>query len=101
LIEMIRETGKLADCPEQDSLIHLLTAQMRKSYTAWNRSEINNEQIAQDIWDISDGKIKINPDKIHFAESVQTEASHQSSNQLSYSGGHISKRKRKMIGTRK
>ena len=106
LIEMIRETGKLADCPQRDSLIQLLTAQMKKSYTAWNRSEINNEQIAQDIWDISEGKIKINPEKMHFAEPVQTveTSSHHPSNQSSYGGGgagYMSKRKRKLVGGRK
>jgi ABC-type transporter Mla maintaining outer membrane lipid asymmetry ATPase subunit MlaF len=65
---MIRETGKLNDCPQRDSLIQLLATQMRKSYIAWNRSEINNEQIAQDIWDISDGKILLNPELVQFVE---------------------------------
>ena len=68
LVDMIRETGKLKDCPQRDSLIQLLATQMRKSYVAWNRSEINNEQIVQDIWDISDGKILLNPELIQFVE---------------------------------
>jgi hypothetical protein len=68
LVDMIRETAKLHDCPQRDSLIQLLATQMRKSYIAWNRSEINNEQIAQDIWDISDGKIELNPELMQFAE---------------------------------
>ena len=68
LVDMIRETAKLKDCPQRDSLAQLLAAQMKKSYVAWNRSEISNEQIAQDIWDISDGKIKLNPDMLQFVE---------------------------------
>ena len=70
LVDMIRETGKLQDCPQRDSLIQLLATQMKKSYVAWNRSEINNEQIVQDLWDISDGKIVLNPDLVQYVESV-------------------------------
>ena len=68
LVDMIRETGKLTDCPQRDALIQLLAKQMRKSYVTWNRSEINNEQIVQDIWDISDGKIVLNPELVQFVE---------------------------------
>ena len=68
LVDMIRETSKLEDCPQRDHLIQLLATQMRKSYITWNRSEINNEQIVQDIWDISDGKIVLNPDMMQFAD---------------------------------
>ena len=71
LVEMIREAGRMEDSPLRDSLIQLLATQMRKSYTAWNRSEINNEQIVQDIWDISDGKIQLNPESIQFTEPVK------------------------------
>jgi len=73
LVDMIREAGKLEDCPERDSLIQLLATQMKKSYTVWNRSELNNEQIVQDIWDISDGKIVLNPELIQFTEPVARE----------------------------
>ena len=68
LVDMIRETGKLADCQQRDSLILLLATQMRKSYVTWNRSELNNDQIAQDIWDISDGKITLSPELMQFIE---------------------------------
>jgi len=68
LVDMIRETAKLQDCHQRDQLIQLLATQMRKSYVAWNRSEINNEQIVQDIWDISDGKIVLDPDLVQFVD---------------------------------
>jgi hypothetical protein len=68
LVDMIREAGKLQDCPQRDQLIQLLATQMKKSYVTWNRSEINNEQIVQDIWDISDGKIVLNPELVQFVD---------------------------------
>ena len=66
LVDMIREAGRMEDSELKDSLIHLLAAQMKKSYTAWNRNDINPEQIAQDLWDISDGKIVVKPEAIQL-----------------------------------
>ena len=91
LIEMLREIAKLEDSPNKDSLVNLLAFQMKKSYTSWNRSEINNEQIVQDIWDLTDGKIKLDPEKLQFSESVP--------HYPPQGGGHthpMSKRKRKL-----
>jgi len=94
LVNMIRETSKLKDCEQRDALILLLATQMKKSYVAWNRSEINNEQIVQDLWDISDGKIVLNPELIQFTETpVVRETSHPSQG---YSGKN---RKKRMAGS--
>ena len=90
LIDMISKAGKLDDCPQRDSLVQLLAMQMKKSYAAWNRSEINNEQIVQDIWDITDGKIQIKPEMIQFTEPPARENTYQS-----HGGGYMSKRKRR------
>lgn len=94
LIDMIRETAKLEDCPQRDSLIVLLATQMRKSYAAWNRSEPNNEQIVQDIWDISDGKITLTPDMAAQTESAARETNVQP-NHRPYSGKN---KRRRMAG---
>ena len=94
LVDMIRETGKLEDCPQRDSLIQLLATQMRKSYVAWNRSELYNEQIVQDIWDLTDGKIKLDPEMLQIAEPVARETT-----QVPYRGHNGKNRKRKTIGS--
>jgi len=96
LVDMIRETGKLQDSPQRDSLIQLLATQMRKSYIAWNRSEINPEQIIQDIWDISDGKIPLNPELVQFTETPvkDTVPTHQG-----YSGYSGKNKKKKFAGS--
>ena len=71
LVKMIRETSKLEDTPQREALISLLVIQMRKAASAWNRTEINPEQVIQDLWDISDGKIKINPEMPALTENIQ------------------------------
>jgi len=93
LTEMIREAGKMNDTPQRDTLIQLLATQMRKSYIAWNRNEINPEQIIQDIWDISDGKIVLNPELVQFTEITVKEP------QPSYQGNSGKNRKRKFVGS--
>jgi len=95
LTDMIREAGKLNDSPQKDSLIQMLATQMRKSYIAWNRSEINPEQIVQDIWDISDGKIVLNPELLQFTETNVRETPPQ------YQGNSGKNRKRKFAGSNK
>jgi len=95
LIDMVREAAKLEDCPQRDSLIQLLVTHMKKSQTTWNRSEHNNEQIVQDILDISDGKIQINPETIKFVEPAVVRETPP------YQHGFMSKRKKKMLGHRK
>ena len=94
IVEMIREAGKMNDSPARDSLIQLLALQMRKSYTAWNRSEINNEQIVQDIWDISDGKILLNPELVQFVETVKMPPQAPQGHQ-----GYGKNKKRRMVGS--
>ncbi len=93
LVDMIREAGKMEDSPLRDSLIQLLATQMRKSYSAWNRSELNNEQIIQDLWDISDGKIVLNPELVQFNEPVMGAAPQ------TVQGMAAKNRKRKLVGS--
>jgi len=88
LVEMISQSKKLVDNEQRESLLLLLAAQMKKSYTAWNRSELNNEQIVQDIWDITEGVVKLKPEMIQFTEPLPKENVHQPH-------GYTSKRKRR------
>ncbi len=78
IIDMIREAAKMEDSELRNSLVQMIANQMKKSYVAWNRTEVTNEQIIRDIWDISDGKIVLNPDLVHFfdpAMEAQAQAS--------------------------
>ncbi|MDR1864391.1 MAG: DUF4290 domain-containing protein [Bacteroidales bacterium] len=72
LVEMIREAGRMEASEARNMLIQLIACQMKKTYLAWNRSEIANEQIMQDIWDISDGKISVEPGSIRLPDTVET-----------------------------
>lgn len=68
LVKMIREVGKMSESSRRNTIIQQIVTQMRKSYTAWNRSELANEQIIRDVWDISDGNVVLNPNMLQFVE---------------------------------
>ena len=70
LVEMIREAGKMENAELKDSLVQLLAIQMKKTYAAWNRSDLAKEQVIQDLWDISDGKIELKLDMVQSLEPV-------------------------------
>ncbi|MDR1172390.1 MAG: DUF4290 domain-containing protein [Bacteroidales bacterium] len=93
LVDMIHKAGKMPDSPQRDALVQLLVTQMRKSYTAWNRCELDSEQIIQDIWDISDGKILLKPESVQFTEPVMKEKSQVAQ------GKAARNRKKKLVGS--
>ena len=61
LERMIDCAVEMPEGEEKDHLISLLISQMKKSYTQWNR-EIDDAAILEDLYELSDGKIKLNPE---------------------------------------
>ncbi len=61
LEKMIDCAVEMPEGEEKDQLISLLISQMKKSYTQWNR-EIDDAAILEDLYELSDGKIKLNPE---------------------------------------
>ena len=62
LERMIACAVEMPEGEEKDQLISLLISQMKKSYTQWNR-EIDDAAILEDLYELSDGKIKLDPEK--------------------------------------
>ena len=62
LERMINCAVEMPEGEEKDQLLHLLVSQMKKSYTQWNR-EVDDAAILEDLYELSDGKIKLDPEK--------------------------------------
>lgn len=60
LDRMIKIAAGMEDGDKKDHLLKLLLNQMKKSYTQWNK-EVDDEKIFQDLYEMSGGKIKIDP----------------------------------------
>ncbi|NLA62803.1 MAG: DUF4290 domain-containing protein [Bacteroidales bacterium] len=61
LERMINVAVDMPEGEEKEQFLHLLISQMKKSYTQWNR-EVDDEAILEDLYELSDGKIKLDPD---------------------------------------
>ena len=61
LERMIACAVEMPEGEEKDYFIRLLISQMKKSYTQWNR-EIDDSAILEDLYELSEGKIKLNPE---------------------------------------
>ena len=61
LERMIDVAVDMPEGEEKEQFLHLLISQMKKSYTQWNR-EVDDEAILEDLYELSDGKIKLDPD---------------------------------------
>ena len=61
LERMIDLAVDMPEGEEKEQFLHLLISQMKKSYTQWNR-EVDDEAILEDLYELSDGKIKLDPD---------------------------------------
>ena len=61
LERMINVAVDMPEGEEKEQFLHLLISQMKKSYTQWNR-EVDDEAILEDLYELSDGNIKLDPD---------------------------------------
>ncbi len=60
LERMINCAVEMPEGEERDQFLRLLVSQMKKSYIQWNR-EVDDAGILEDLYELSDGKIKLDP----------------------------------------
>ena len=61
LERMIDRAVEMEEGEKKEQLIRLLINQMKKSYSQWNR-EPSDEDILEDLYELSGGKIKLDPE---------------------------------------
>ncbi len=58
LEKMITIAANMEEGEKRDALISLLTTQMKKAYTQWNK-EVDDTKLLHDLYELSGGKIKL------------------------------------------
>ena len=58
LEKMIKIAADMEEGKAKNHLIDMLTSQMKRSYIQWNK-EVDDAKILQDLYELSDGKIKL------------------------------------------
>lgn len=69
-LELFIQTAfEMEDGDTKDAFIDIIANHMKKSFLTWNREVVSDEQIVDDLIELSDGKLKVNRDKINLAET--------------------------------
>ncbi len=69
LIMMIKEACTYEAGEEKDALIMAIANQMKRSYLKWNRESVNDQVIGKHLFELSDGKLKLEDDAVLVATS--------------------------------
>ncbi|NNC86148.1 MAG: DUF4290 domain-containing protein [Bacteroidia bacterium] len=75
---IIEDIVKREDGPEKDIMIKMLCNFMKMAYTNWNRDSVNDEQIFNNVIDMSKGKIKIPEGLVLNAVAEPVQRNHKS-----------------------
>lgn len=67
--QFIKHATTLEDSPYKDKLLHLLANHMKKSFLTWNRDNIDDQTILDDICNMSDGCIRLSANTFKLMES--------------------------------
>ena len=82
--EMIKKAGTMSEGEERDELLRLIAAQMKKEYILWNKDNVEDSKIIEDIREYSNGKILLNEEKRNLGGDrapAQQQYKHNSKNQ--------------------
>lgn len=68
LEQMIRTASEMEEGEKKETLIHLIANHMKKSYLTWNRSQVTDDIIYNDLRELSGGRINRGPE-VKLSES--------------------------------
>ena len=69
--DMLQAAIDMPGGEEKDALIYLLAVDMKKEYALWNKDTVTDEKIFEDIFDMSNGAIKIEPEDMVLSDVRQ------------------------------
>lgn len=82
--EMIKKASTMSEGEERDELLRLIAAQMKKEYILWNKDNVEDSKIIEDIREYSNGQILLSEEKLNlgvYRAPAQQQYKHNSKNQ--------------------
>ena len=64
--EMMKKACDMPDGAERDELLRLIAAQMKKEYILWNKDNVEDGKIIEDIREYSNGQICLSEEKLNL-----------------------------------
>ena len=65
---MIPRISTYPEGPQRDALINMVANQMKKAYVNWNKDNVDNHKILDDLCEMSNGEIKVSAENVRFVE---------------------------------
>ena len=65
---LVKKAAEYEDGEEKTQLVNLIANQMRKDFQNWNKDQIDAQKIVDDLYTLSEGLLKVNPEDIHLVE---------------------------------
>ena len=66
LEQMIKKACDMTEGEERDELLRLIAAQMKKEYILWNKDNVEDNKIVEDIREYSNGQICLSEEKLNL-----------------------------------
>ncbi len=60
--ELIKKAADFPEGMEKQNLVAMICSQMKKDYIAWNKDTVDDAKIADDLAELSDGKLRLTDD---------------------------------------
>ena len=64
--ELIKKAIEFPEGNEKRNLIALICNHMKKDYMAWNKDTVDDKKIAEDLYELSDGKLQMTDDIVRL-----------------------------------
>lgn len=65
---MVQEASKMEEGPLRERLLQLLATHLKLDYLLWNKDSVDDEKIFKDMEELSQWKIKIDPEQIKLMD---------------------------------
>ena len=82
--EMMKKACGMPEGEERDELLRLIAAQMKKEYILWNKDNVEDSKIVEDIREYSNGQIILSEEKLNlgiYRAPAQQQFKHNGKNQ--------------------
>jgi hypothetical protein len=82
--EMMKKACDMPEGEERDELLRLIAAQMKKEYILWNKDNVEDSKIVEDIREYSNGQIVLSEEKLNlgvYRAPTQQQFRHNGKNQ--------------------
>lgn len=68
LEELIRKACEFPEGDEKDNLVALICNHMKKNYMTWNKDQVDDDIIAADLYELSEGRLQLTDDLLRLMD---------------------------------